>query len=391
MSSPLAPLAKVLQAISPPPILLPQEYDGLEFRWKFLVFRPAMFKQEAWFLSVVLLYIVFYFIGKSANVSRAQKWFDAHLPVYKQQFSKPVQPGGLTRDGNSDLFGFSTGRRAVRALHTVFALRPRHDLFQFAYQVGRGFIDLDWRVVDEVELDFTFQDSSNVPECVWAIVAKDELKNAKATRWDLSFTRTTDHGSLPSSLTVMSELADITDNILKPHGPLNLATVLSDPAILPYFRSLSITDQPRTRPLAPLPASERTKHLILSLSVPPASKSAVTLPLVEATFKLVDVIAAAGGWGIGKGPGGKNGVGLAPSLRPETKTKLRVVREKLDKELKEEAVKEKREEAEAQKAAAKKKAEDERLSKLSAAEQKKELDREKKRLIRKTQGKVKVR
>ena len=64
-------------------------------------------------------------------------------------------------------------------------MRPRHDFFQFAYQTLRGFVDLDWKVVDEVELDFTFQDNGNVPECIWAIVAKDELKGIKASRWDM--------------------------------------------------------------------------------------------------------------------------------------------------------------------------------------------------------------
>ena len=88
-------------------------------------------------------------------------------------------------DGNSDLFGFSTGRRAVTSLHTVFALRPRHDFFQYAYEVLRSFVDLDWKVVDEVELDFTFQDSANVPETIWAVVAKSELKAIKNSRWDL--------------------------------------------------------------------------------------------------------------------------------------------------------------------------------------------------------------
>ena len=64
-------------------------------------------------------------------------------------------------------------------------MRPRHDFFQFAYQTLRGFVDLDWKIVDEVELDFTFQDNGNVPECIWAIVAKDELKGIKASRWDM--------------------------------------------------------------------------------------------------------------------------------------------------------------------------------------------------------------
>lgn len=187
-----------------------------------------------------------------------------------------------------------------------------------------------------------------------------------------------------------TEFADVTENLLKSHGPLSLGNVLSDPSVQPYFRSLSLTDQPRTRPLSPLPASQRKKHLILSLIVPPTSDSAATLPLVQAFFQLADVIAGAGGWGIGKGPGQK-GVGLNASLRPETKTKLKATREKVEKEIKEDAVKEQREEAEAEKAAAKKKAGEEKLSKLSAAEQKKALEREKKRAMRKTQGKLKAR
>ena len=189
---------------------------------------------------------------------------------------------------------------------------------------------------------------------------------------------------------MITEFADVTENLLKPHGPLSLGNILSEPSIQPYFRSLSLTDQPRTRPLSPLPASQRKKHLILSLVVPPTSDSAATLPLVQAFFQLADVIAGAGGWGIGKGPGQK-GVGLNASLRPETKTKLKAIREKVEKEIKEDAVKEQREEAEAEKAAAKKKAGEEKLSKLSAAEQKKALEREKKRAMRKTQGKLKVR
>lgn len=271
--------------------------------------------------------------------------------------------------------------------------------------------ELGWNPVDEVELDFTFHDSASVPDCVWAIVKKTEIKDLKASRWDLvspfvhllverglltgilqSFARTTDHPSLPASLTVMSgtspaplcmtsrthpsyphvaEFADITDNLMKAHGGFSLASVLSNPAVLPYFRSLSLTDQPRIRPLVPLNASQRSKHLILSLAVPPSSASTVTVPLVDAAFKLVDVVSGAGGWGIGKGSSSRGGQGLAPSLRPETRSKLRTIREKLEKEIKEEAVKEQREEAEAEKAAAKKKAEDERLSKLSPAEQKK--------------------
>ena len=76
------------------------------------------------------------------------------------------------------------------------------------------------------------------------------------------------------------------------------------------------------------------------------------------------------------------------ALRPETRTKLKKAREEVEKQLREDAQREKKEEEEEEKAAARKKARDERVSKLSAAEQQKVLEREKKRLLRKSQGKV---
>jgi len=167
----------------------------------------------------------------------------------------------------------------------------------------------------------------------------------------------------------MSEFADVTEQLLKPLDKLSLVNVLSDSRILPYFRSLSITDQPRERPHLPIPTAEREKHIILSLSVPPPSQVADTLPLITALFALVDILPKV-------------------SLRPETKAKIKKTREEVDKEIKEDSEKDKKDEAAAEKLTAKKKAEDERLSKLSAAEQKKALERDRKRAIKKQQAKV---
>jgi hypothetical protein len=93
----------------------------------------------------------------------------------------------LTSDGYSDFFVFSTGRRAVASLHTVFALRPRHDFFQFAFQFIWGLVDLLYSPKDQVTLDFKLHDvtAASVPEFVWALVAKDEANSIKKDRWDL--------------------------------------------------------------------------------------------------------------------------------------------------------------------------------------------------------------
>ncbi|KAI0650707.1 DUF1682-domain-containing protein [Trametes meyenii] len=378
----------IAKFLTPPMPDVSAEYDGLEFKWKFLTFRPAYFKNEVYFIGAALLYVAFYFFGKKANERKANKWFEAHQSLYRAQFSKPAHTEGLSQDGYSDFFAFSTGRRALTSLHTTFTLRPRHDLFQYLFQVVRGLIELDYKVYDELELEFTFREPAGkegaVPECVWAVVAKDALKQIRDERWDLTFTKTTDAPGLPPSFAVMSEFADVTTNLFKAYGAFSLPAVLSAPAIQPYFRSLSLTDQPRTRPAHPLSAAERSKRLILTLALPPASDAGATLPLLTAAFQLVDLIA-----GTGKLPGARGGLNAA--LRPETRTKLRKTREDVERQIREDAAREQREEAEEQKAAARKKAQEEKLSKLSAAEQKKALDREKKRMMRKTQGKVKMR
>ncbi|KAH9943423.1 DUF1682-domain-containing protein [Epithele typhae] len=349
-------LAKYL---TPPMPNVTPDYDGVEYRWKFLTFRPLY---EIYFLGAAIVYALFFFLGKQTNKRKAYKWLEAHLDLYKSQFSAPTKTAELVQDGYSDFFVFSTGRRGLASLHTVFTLRPRHDLLQYVYQVGRGLVELDFKVTDTVELEFTFKDpigGSVVPECVWGIVAKDEMKNVRNDRWDLTFTRTTENSALPPTMVVMAEFAD------------------------PYFKSLTLTDQPRARPLAPLEPAERAKRLVLSLALP--DDPAATAPLVAAAFQLVDIIA-----GEGKLPGTPRG-GLAGALRPETRTKLKKTREDVQKQIAEEVGREKLEEAEEEKAAAKKKARDERVSKLSAAEQQKILEREKKRMMRKSQGKVKMR
>ena len=91
----------------------------------------------------------------------------------------------MIKDGYSDAFNFSTGRRNIASLHTVFTLRPRHDFFQWAFQTGRTFVDLQYRPRDDIQLDFKLSPGALNENFVFAIVAKDELLSVKDGRWDL--------------------------------------------------------------------------------------------------------------------------------------------------------------------------------------------------------------
>lgn len=355
--------------LTPAPPVLDSEYDGLEYSWKMFVFRPALFKFEPFLLAVVVFYGAFFWFGSKVNRTKANTWLSAHMDVLNKQFSRPTAAGGngidLTSDGYSDFFAFSTGRRNISSLHTVFTLRPRHDILQFALQFAWGLVDLLYAPNDDVTLDFTLHTTAAVPDFVWALVAKGEANSIKKERWDLTFTKTTENPQLPPNVVIMSEYADVTENVLKIAGPVLKA--LKEPMIQPYFRSLSITDQPRVRPnVVP---TDRAKHVILSLAVPPTSHVDISTPLVSAIFGLIDALEKI-------------------NLRPETKSKIKKTRENFAKSLKDEAEREAREEAADAKLAAKRRAEEERIARLSAAEQLKLLERDRKRNLRKSQGKI---
>lgn len=106
------------------------------------------------------------------------------MGLLEKQFSRPTE-GDLTADGYSDFFNFSTGRRNIASLHTIFTLRPRHDLFQIIYQVAWGLIDLLYTPKDDVSLDFKLHATVAVPDFVWALVVKEEANSIKNERWDL--------------------------------------------------------------------------------------------------------------------------------------------------------------------------------------------------------------
>ena len=63
---------KLLSALSPAPQApLTEGYDGLEYRWKMFVFRPAYFKNEAIAFAAILAFLGWFYVGQYLNTSRA--------------------------------------------------------------------------------------------------------------------------------------------------------------------------------------------------------------------------------------------------------------------------------------------------------------------------------
>jgi hypothetical protein len=155
-----------------------------------LILVHIVFKTEVFILAFVLAYVGTYLFMTWYNTSQAKKWLRAHQSLLSSQFSTPGQQDMMMNDGASDMFLFSTGRRNVQSLHTIFTFIPRHDLFQLVLTYGWTLYDLRYTPNNDVTLDFKLgtkgrAPAGNGPSFVWAIVEKDELKDIKKTRWDL--------------------------------------------------------------------------------------------------------------------------------------------------------------------------------------------------------------
>jgi hypothetical protein len=113
----------------------------------------------------------------------------------------------------------------------------------------------------------------------------------------------------------------------------------------------------------------RPRRIQLTFSLPPASQASSTLPLVKAAFEIVDALSNIFGSHSGLLPTGHPA--RSAVLQPETIRKLRSTRREWDERLEKERTANKAAEEDSARRAAKKKAEDEKLSKLSPAEQQK--------------------
>lgn len=69
-------LANVVKTFMPPSRegLFESNYNGIEWKWKMFVIRPALFKWDLIGLLLVLVYILWSFVGSRWNKRIADKW-----------------------------------------------------------------------------------------------------------------------------------------------------------------------------------------------------------------------------------------------------------------------------------------------------------------------------
>lgn len=159
---------------------------------------------------------------------------------------------------------YATGRQNIAFMDVKISLKKRFNPFMTAIESSLGlFFDSFVAPADAVEAviyPFDGKEDKIVPSIpggaelrskdakssydgfVWAVVNKDNMKQLRDDRYDVSITFTKDHAKLPNWTTVMSENAEITSNLLTDE----LVSAIKQAGDL--FEYLIVSDQPLEKP-----------------------------------------------------------------------------------------------------------------------------------------------
>ncbi|KAF1966359.1 DUF1682-domain-containing protein [Bimuria novae-zelandiae CBS 107.79] len=345
------------------------------------------FKLELYVLPLILVVVLVHLWGTRRNRNKANHWIKSHAPVLQQEFAQvgytrpqagveELNPTNWLKEKKPDEFTtYATGRQNVAFVDFKLTLAKRFNpLMRFGELLISLFFDSMPAPAERLEATayvFDGQESKIAPAIakgvaekvsnstfdgfVFAVVHKDLMKRLREDRYDLSLTASKDHAKLPIWVTVMSESAEVTDTILTPE----LIKAINDAG--DDFEALVITDQPLDQPKK-IDETIPRKRLNLSLKLrPTGTPYTSTLPLFTAFLRLPDFLVS------------------KAHFRPEAMRRIKATREEQIARIRKLDDEEKAEERKLAQDKAKKELRDAKLSRMSADEQRKYLDKERER------------
>lgn len=337
--------------------------------------------------------------GRRTNKAKAKAWITAHEPVLAKEYAQvgfegkssddanasasddSAIPDGLLREKTAqEYITYATGRQNVAFTDFRVLLFKRYNPATLLVEYILSFIfDAMKPPTEKMEVTtyaFDGRENDLVPAksqdqldaiqaqgksrssvydpFVWAVVHKEEMKQLRDDRYDISLTSTKDHAKLPVFATTMSENAEITEQMLTPE--LIKAVETAGDA----FEYLVVTDQPLDKPQK-LDETKPRKRLSLSLKLPSgtsASAYSPTIPIVEYFLRLPDKLAS------------------SAHFRPEVRRKITATREAEQTKLRKADDEEKAKDRQVENEKKKKELREGRLKGMSADEQKKFLEKE---------------
>ncbi|KAH6888656.1 hypothetical protein B0T10DRAFT_488646 [Thelonectria olida] len=352
------------------------------------------FKSEGIIMIMAAFIFIVHMIGARANRSKAKAWIRANASTLKSEYAtvgfagvptidSDVKPDSLIKE--KSLFEFATyasGRQNTAFTDIKLTLTKKFNPIVNIFETALGYFvesfPIPYDVMEATTYPFDGKENLTVPPVpgtaelrakdpkstfdgfVWAIVNKDNMQKAREERYDLSLTFTKDNSKLPVWTTVMSESAEITEALLTPE----LADAVKSAGDLLEY--LIISDQPVDKP-ATIEETTPRKRIFLKYRLPSSGNYDDILPLFSYFLRLPDFLAK------------------SAHFRPEVLKKVRVTRDAMVAEIKKLAEDEKSEERLVEREKAKKAKRDADLKGLDAKAQKKYLEKERDKEMRKSQ------
>jgi hypothetical protein len=389
------------------------------------------FKLELYVLPFILAVVAIHLWGTRRNRTKAMHWMKSHAPVLQQEFAQvgylrpqasaddasateltqasekarreAADPANMLREKAADSYAtYATGRQNVAFVDFKLTLSKRYNpLMQFGEQVLALFFESMPAPVERMEATsyaFDGREASIAPGFaqgetkkvanstydgfVFAVVHKDLMKRLREDRYDLSLTASKDHNKLPIWTTVMSESAEVTDTLLTPElikaindaGDNFEALVISDQpmdqpkkSVMPFFLTIATANTDRLDDTVP------RKRINLSIKLnSPSTPYTSTLPLFQYFLRLPDILVS------------------SARFRPEALRRIKATRDEQIAKIRRVDDEEKAEERKLAGDKAKREKRDAMLSRMSADEQRKYLDKERERDSKKRQKKQTV-
>ncbi|KAJ3332279.1 Coiled-coil domain-containing protein 47 [Blyttiomyces sp. JEL0837] len=331
------------------------------------------FVLEICMLSGLIAYIGFHFYGRKLNQDVATQWMQSSMHIWEAQFAHvgDEKKYTLVRDGARDFIFYASGREFVDKVYGYIKLMSRWDLFTALaeYAIPNA------QKTDIVEIEITL--NSTIEGCVFAILNKNLAPNLIKARYDLQdFANARTHPRLPKNQYVM-----VTD------APEFAAVVMEDEDIVtalwastglsekgegeafdvPLIESIILTDQVAELPNSIEEMRNFPKVLRATFLIPPKEPTHAAA-LVKLLMNIVDLAGYA-------------------NFSAECKTKLRKIRVACEERILKKQEEARKEELAKLKLEAKKK-EEEKVGKLSAAEQRKYEEKVKKQEMKKKMKKM---
>ncbi|KAL7267055.1 hypothetical protein RUND412_010367 [Rhizina undulata] len=365
------------------------------------------FKSEGYIILLLIAVISVHLWGTKRNRSIASSVIASIKPVLQKEFAyvgfnrlgKPntleKAPAGGTELGSGpgededvlpteqclkeisplEFVSYASGRMNIAFMHTTLKLQRRSNPIAWLgeYVLGFFFESLE-TPTDTATITispFDGQDAgkasghnSKYDNFVWGIVNKKSMKRWREERYDLSLTKTTDWEGLPAWCAVMGESREVGETVLT-KDLKEAVEGLED--VLEY---LIVTDMPVDKPIKSEEFTPK-KRITLHFTLPSDTSDFSKLPaLIQAFIRLTDHLVS------------------TAHFRPEVLRKIKATREEEAKKLQKLENEEKAEEREAEKALQKKNERERKLRGMSADEQKRFLEREREKELRKSTKKA---